>query len=182
MKVEIYLKKRIILFVLVTISLCLLLVITNIFLRENQIVQNSFIIKYGFSKSSLNILNYPLSQDDGRIKAPSNTISIKNKTSKRQRFQLVLNYEDADILDKFYFSLDNGEAEKMREILYEGEIAGGEMRELDLKVWLGLDLIEEQDQNHSYQFTVLVKEKWELNFSHFFAIFKRIFGIDFVGK
>ena len=151
MNMKEYLKKKSYLFVLTALIIIVLIVLSvkSFSKKENNsdMIQNqSLNINYQIA----NDLRYPMTLEDGRNKASSSKIVIKNNKSKSIKYKLVFKEEDNSTLplDKVYISI-NYQVFLLSSLndhtIMHDIIEGNSEKTIVFKTWVGLDLISSED-------------------------------------
>lgn len=151
MKINKYLKKRIIIFattvtfIIVILGVSLYNVLSNktgdIVIKDN--------INYTIETEKKSTNNFPMSKEEGENLSSIHTIKVSNKDDKRSNFEIVLkDRESSYLIDKIYYKVDDKEVKKIdrKHVLYYGTLEKGESKTITIRFWLGSDLLSKEDQ------------------------------------
>ena len=152
MKMQEYLKKNGILFI-VTFIIILLIIVASIILfnkkenNKNVVEEQELKVTYNINKD----LKYPMTKESGEANASISTISIKNNKNKTVNYKLVVKELDDSTLklNRVYYNINN-ETKVIPDdkVLYEGTINANEEISLEFKIWIGLELLQSEDTNN----------------------------------
>ena len=151
MTIKEYIKKRLSVFIVSSISIIAILGISFYNVLNNKsgdiVIKDNISYKIETTKKEKN--NYPMSKEEGIESANVHKITISNKDSKRSNFEVVLKDKNSSsLIDKFYYKIDNREVKQINKnhILYYGTLEKGESKTIEVRFWLGSDLITNDDQ------------------------------------
>lgn len=151
MTIKEYIKKRLSVFIVSSISIIAILGISFYNVLNNKsgdiVIKDNISYKIETTKKEKN--NYPMSKEEGVEAANVHKITISNKDSKRSNFEVVLKDKNSSsLIDKVYYKIDNREVKQINKnhILYYGTLEKGESKTLEVRFWLGSDLITNDDQ------------------------------------
>lgn len=151
MTIKEYIKKRLSVFIVSSISIIAILGISFYNVLNNKsgdiVIKDNISYKIETTKKEKN--NYPMSKEEGVEAANVHKITISNKDSKRSNFEVVLKDKNSSsLIDKVYYKIDNREVKQINKnhILYYGTLEKGESKTIEVRFWLGSDLITNDDQ------------------------------------
>lgn len=151
MTIKEYIKKRLSVFIVSSISIIAILGISFYNVLNNKsgdiVIKDNISYKIETTKKEKN--NYPMSKEEGIESANVHKITISNKDSKRSNFEVVLKDKNSSsLIDKVYYKIDNREVKQINKnhILYYGTLEKGESKTIEVRFWLGSDLITNSDQ------------------------------------
>ncbi len=151
MTIKEYIKKRLSVFIVSSISIIAILGISFYNVLNNKsgdiVIKDNISYKIETTKKEKN--NYPMSKEEGIEAANVHKITISNKDSKRSNFEVVLKDKNSSsLIDKVYYKIDNREVKQINKnhILYYGTLEKGESKTIEVRFWLGSDLITNDDQ------------------------------------
>lgn len=170
MKTKKVLKRRIMIFgfSLVFILLCVFITYTFNGKNNNDLVLDKTNIQviYENGEEGIKTSEYPLSITEGKSKSPNNIIKIKNKKEFNLKYQIVVSTDgDVNSLDvnKLYISVNDSEPKILGSytdnIVYESTLLSKQDEEVNLKIWIGKDLVDSSDNGKSLVVNVNVIEK-----------------------
>lgn len=145
-----YIKKRVVVFatsfliILVILSISFYNVLSN---KSGDIVIKDN-INYTIETIKKDNNNYPMSKEEGEISSSVHKIIVKNKDDKRSNFEVVLKDKNStSLIDKVYYKIDDGEVKQIdkKHVLYYGTLEKGERKTIEVRFWLGSDLIDSND-------------------------------------
>lgn len=169
MKLRDYFKKRVFFFVVSVVFIAIGLIITSYTLSLNKYDKknnnSSLDIVYIDNQSSINVSEYPMSNDIGNIYAPENKVKIINKSKKKREYKVkleVLKQNNFNDLQKISVSI-NGEvpfslADVKENIIMSKEINGLEEDIIDVRIWGNKDLMLESDMGKTIALRLLIEE------------------------
>ena len=116
MTIKEYIKKRLSVFIVSSISIIAILGISFYNVLNNKsgdiVIKDNISYKIETTKKEKN--NYPMSKEEGVESANIHKITISNKDSKRSNFEVVLKDKNSSsLIDKVYYKIDNREVKKM---------------------------------------------------------------------
>lgn len=151
MTIKEYIKKRLSVFIVSSISIIAILGISFYNVLNNKsgdiVIKDNISYKIETTKKEKN--NYPMSKEEGVEAANVHNITISNKDSKRSNFEVVLKDKNSSsLIDKVYYKIDNREVKQINKnhVLYYGTLEKGESKTIEVRFWLGSDLITNDDQ------------------------------------
>lgn len=151
MTIKEYIKKRLSVFIVSSISIIAILGISFYNVLNNKsgdiVIKDNISYKIETTKKEKN--NYPMSKEEGVEAANVHKITISNKDSKRSNFEVVLKDKNSSsLIDKVYYKIDNREVKQINKnhVLYYGTLEKGESKTIEVRFWLGSDLITNDDQ------------------------------------
>lgn len=175
MNVNVVLKKKTVFFILTVIALvAIVLASSQAFLKGGfnrniyKIEKDGLVIIYENSDDFVKSKNDPMSIQDGMSKAQVNTIQIENKTKRSASYELKINeiaQSDSLSLDKIYYSVNGTNARLMSDtqngVIYQGNLQEYKSDSIEVRVWVGSDLITNQDQGKSVKLKFAVDKTIE---------------------
>ena len=151
MTIKEYIKKRLSVFIVSSISIIAILGLSFYNVLNNKsgdiVIKDNISYKIETTKKEKN--NYPMSKEEGVESANVHKITISNKDSKRSNFEVVLKDKNSSsLIDKVYYKIDNRDVKQINKnhILYYGTLEKGESKTIEVRFWLGSDLITNDDQ------------------------------------
>ena len=159
MKIESYLKKRLSLFI-ISFTFIVLLTIGSTFAmlnsKSDKVNEGSDLeIVYENKNNNLMSSTIPMTKEDGLINAIPNVIHITNSKNYNIKYSLKVTSENNNTLgfNKMYYSINSSDVQLLSDsndnIIYEDVIEPDEVVTLNVRVWVGLDLITNDDQGKS---------------------------------
>ena len=152
MKMQEYLKKNSILFI-ITFIIILILIVCSIIVfnkgenKKNVVEEPTLKVTYNINKD----LKYPMTKENGELNASISTIEIKNTKNKTIKYKLIVKENEGSTLNLsrvYYNMMNNTKVIPEDKILYEGSIDANEEQILEFKIWIGLDLLQSEDTNN----------------------------------
>ncbi len=163
MNVDVVLKKRTVFLILTVIALTAIVIASSQAFLKGDFNKNA----YKIEKDGLSIIyesgddfvkskSEPMSIQDGLSKAQVNTVKIENTTKRTVEYELKIEeIVQAETLstDKIYYSINGTSAQLLSEtqngVIYQGSLQEYKSDTFDVRVWIGTDLITNQDQGKS---------------------------------
>jgi len=112
-------------------------------------------IVYENKNNNLMSSTIPMTKEDGLINAIPNVIHITNSKNYNIKYSLKVTSENNNTLglNKMYYSINSSDVQLLSDsndnIIYEDVIEPDEVVTLNVRVWVGLDLITNDDQGKS---------------------------------
>ncbi len=170
MKTSNVFKRRVMIFLFSLVFLILCVLITYFFNTKstNDLVidKTNIQVIYASGEEGVKTSEYPLSLKEGISKSPDNIITIKNKRDFKVSYQIVVSTDgDDNSLDvnKLYISINDGEANILSSydegIVYESTLLSKKEEEINIKLWIGEELVSTSDNGKSLIINVNVLEK-----------------------
>lgn len=151
MTIKEYIKKRLSVFLISFITILAILGVSFYNVLNNKsgdiVIKDNVSYKIQTIKKDKN--SYPMSKEEGVESANIHKITITNKESKRSNFQIVLKDKNSsNLIDKVYYKVNDREVKQIDKthVLYYGTLEKGESKEVEIRFWLGSDLITNDDQ------------------------------------
>ena len=116
MTIKEYIKKRLSVFIVSSISIIAILGISFYNVLNNKsgdiVIKDNISYKIETTKKEKN--NYPMSKEEGVESANVHKITISNKDSKRSNFEVVLKDKNSSsLIDKVYYKIDNRDVKQI---------------------------------------------------------------------
>lgn len=145
-----YIKKRVSVFVISFIIILIILGVSLYNVLSNKsgdiIVKDNINFRINTIKNDTN--NYPMSKEEGEINSSIHKVKVSNKDDEKANFEIVIKDKySSNLIDKVYYKINDGEVKKInrKHILYEDTLEVGEKREIEVRFWIGSDLLDEKD-------------------------------------
>lgn len=147
-----YIKKRRSLFIITGILIIAIISISiYVYNDKNKettsIQEQDLSISYNISKDQ----SSPMDATNGITNAPLSTIKIKNNKSYQQKYQLIISSDEKSTLElnKVYIYI-NGDVKTLQDFNnnnYTDTIKSNEEKIISFKIWVGSDLINQEDED-----------------------------------
>lgn len=146
-----YIKKRLSLFLISLVCILIILGISFYNVLNNKsgdlVIKDNISYKIETTKKDKN--SFPMSKEEGENSANIHKITITNKENKKSNYEIVLKDKNStSLIDKVYYKIDNREIKQINKnhILYYGTLESKETKTIEVRFWLGSDLITKEDQ------------------------------------
>lgn len=169
MDISSVIKKRMIFFVFSLVFVVFITFTSSYALMNNGYVNSAKVINNGnlqiiYENGELNAKNgsYPMSFQQGNYESPSNIVKIVNKGHFSTKFSVIIK-ENSKVdnsleFSKIYYSVNNSEpailGNQDNNIIYSSDIKSREEYILDIKLWVGSELITNEDQGKQVNLSI----------------------------
>lgn len=170
MKINKILNKRFSIFIASSVIIIIICVIATIVINNSDFVndyvyvdKNNLQIIYKNGTKTAKSSGYPMSFQQGKDESEINQIEIVNKKDFSTSFSLCVREFDVSSntlnLDKLYFDVNgmSGQFNKDKKCFYSSDIDGDERLVLNVRVWAGSDLVDNNDQGKNINLEFYVK-------------------------
>lgn len=145
-----YIEKRVFVFIITTLVILVILGISFYNVLNNKsgdmVIKDNISYKINTIKSESN--NYPMTKEDGELYSSVHKVKVKNKDDKKANFEIVLKDKNSsNLIDKIYYKINDEEVKRVNSnhVLYEGRLDVGKTEEIEVRFWLGSDLLTDED-------------------------------------